>query len=319
MRMATEMGGVLFRRVLRGQKQHPDWNTATEFIWASTRCTLLSSSDLGFDWLKNLSDGFKPKARQAKEVHTKMHQDKRGRHMEIRPKSLGKNPHRTLIYFHGGGYVTGTPEASVEFSTRLALQAEARVIVPDYPTAPESRYPAAHRFADEFLADCIDAYPGGELFLAGDSAGAALVLSAMLNLPAADQQLIKGLILISPWTDPLSEAGSVIRHAHTDIGDPEYLFSCYDLYMDGASPDPRYPLSFTSANLKQLPPTLLTVGTAEMLYDQTHDLARALQQHGTQTDLIEYPAMFHTFWNLAPTVPAALEMIAELGEWLRSR
>ena len=52
-------------------------------------------------------------------------------------------PGRALVYFHGGGYATGTLESTRALSSHLARAARARVLAVDYRLAPEHPFPAA--------------------------------------------------------------------------------------------------------------------------------------------------------------------------------
>ncbi|MEM7658020.1 MAG: alpha/beta hydrolase [Bacteroidota bacterium] len=316
MYMAGMMGQaskVLVRRML-GQQTLPSWKLSTELVWATTRYTMLSSHRHGLPWLKQLSASFTPKTKSKQVRLTEMNRPW-GNYLEIQPNSLNDPSAPIMIYFHGGGYVIGSPQASGPFLAELAAATQMLVLAPTYPTAPEEVYPAAHRAALSLTHHLINAYPDRPVYLAGDSAGAALALSIMMQLSHDSAVNIRGGILISPWTDPASETGSIQTNADIDIGDPAYLKACYDTYLAGKREDPSDPLTFREEALPPLPPILLTVGTAEMLLDQTTELKEALTRTGTQAELITYPDMFHTFWNLPGTIPEADRLIQEIAAW----
>ena len=55
-------------------------------------------------------------------------------------------PDRTVLYFHGGGYVSGSPpERYLPLAAAVALAANARVHVVDYRLAPETPFPGRLR------------------------------------------------------------------------------------------------------------------------------------------------------------------------------
>ena len=58
---------------------------------------------------------------------------------------------RVILYFHGGGFIAGSPESHRALISRLAHASSARALVPQYRLAPEFPYPAA-------LRDAADAY-----------------------------------------------------------------------------------------------------------------------------------------------------------------
>jgi epsilon-lactone hydrolase len=90
------------------------------------------------------------------------------------------SPDRTVLYFHGGGYVSGSPpERYLPLAAAVALAANARVHVVDYRLAPETPFPGA-------FDDCLGAYhwlvtDGGanpeNLAVMGDSAGGNLAVA----------------------------------------------------------------------------------------------------------------------------------------------
>lgn len=306
----------LVGRRLLGKKKYPSWNLKTELLWSTTRTTLLSSNSLGLPWLKNLSGSFKPKASLKEAVIINSLETKVGKYLSIKPKEFAPSTDKVIIYFHGGGYVTGSPDSIIEFTTRLAVQSQAEIVVPYYPTAPEQPYPAAHRFAHELVVDLLSAFGEAAIYLAGDSAGAALVLSTVYHLTASQNAQLKACILISPWVEPLATGGSIITNEPNDVGDPDFLLACYHAYLGEQKPLEAYPLTFDASNLSKLPPTLLTIGSGEMLLDQTERLAQNLKALGTETDLIRYERMFHTFWNLVPQIQQAEQIISDIARWI---
>jgi monoterpene epsilon-lactone hydrolase len=56
----------------------------------------------------------------------------------------GTDPARTLLLVHGGGFVSGIDAFHVRYATRLATALGARVVLPDYPVAPEHTWRDSH-------------------------------------------------------------------------------------------------------------------------------------------------------------------------------
>ncbi|MEL6913413.1 MAG: alpha/beta hydrolase fold domain-containing protein [Pseudomonadota bacterium] len=82
-----------------------------------------------------------------------------------------------ILYFHGGGWMVGSPETHRALCAWLALLSGRRVISVRYPLAPDHRYPAQREAARGALAALLQA-EGGPVFVAGDSAGGAMALWA---------------------------------------------------------------------------------------------------------------------------------------------
>ena len=89
-------------------------------------------------------------------------------------------PTRTLLYLHGGGFMAPLSAWQVRYAARLAAAIGARVVLPDYPLAPE------HSWRDSFgaIADLAARWGGepGGIVLAGDSSGGGYALAIALAL-----------------------------------------------------------------------------------------------------------------------------------------
>ena len=87
----------------------------------------------------------------------------------------GTDTHRTVLYLHGGGYVAPIDPFHVRYVCRLATALGARIVVPDYPLAPEHTWRDSHAA----IADLAARWAGDSeaLVLAGDSAGGGYALA----------------------------------------------------------------------------------------------------------------------------------------------
>ena len=56
--------------------------------------------------------------------------------------SKNSDPEKILLYFHGGAYVVGNPEAYFPMMSYLAASTGFTIYVPDYRLAPEHHYPS---------------------------------------------------------------------------------------------------------------------------------------------------------------------------------
>ena len=97
----------------------------------------------------------------------------------------GPGPFPVVVYFHGGGWVTGTPQAYDLSARALAKDAQAVVISVDYRLAPENKFPAAWDDAltvYKWTASTVGSWRGDprRLALAGEGAGGNLAISTAL-------------------------------------------------------------------------------------------------------------------------------------------
>ena len=218
----------------------------------------------------------------------------------------------TILFLHGGGYVTGSAFGYRPLAGALAAAADAGVLVPDYRLAPEHPYPAA-------LDDCLSAYqwmlardiPADRITLAGDSIGGALVLKVMLMLRDQGLPMPKGGALMCPGFDA---TGTAFKHLMSPER-YETIRSCGELYLDGRSPqDPA--VNPLYADLTGLPPLLVQSATGDVVRDEAETLAERAAEHGVDVKLVLYPGdmhVFHIFWTFLPEASDALRQIGDFA------
>jgi epsilon-lactone hydrolase len=231
-------------------------------------------------------------------------------------------PDRTVIYFHGGGYVSGSPpERYLALAAAVALAANATVHVVDYRLAPESPFPGAYD-------DCVSAYTWlvgdggvdpGSLSVLGDSAGGNLALA--VTVAARDRRLPMPacVAMISPFAD-LTFSGSSIEQRR-DI-DPyvtrALLESMAADYLGDSDPaDPRCSAVF--ADLKGLPPLLIQVGDKEILYDDATRIRDRALTAGVDVTFESWEHGIHV-WPvyIASGLPESAQAIEHLAAFLKA-
>jgi acetyl esterase/lipase len=78
----------------------------------------------------------------------------------------------------------------------------------------------------------------------------------------------------------------------------------FALYTNHGATDPRNPLvSPLYANVQRLPPTLLQVGTQEVLLSDSTRMADRLEAAGVEVKLEIWPGMFHAFTGGPDFIP----------------
>jgi monoterpene epsilon-lactone hydrolase len=195
-------------------------------------------------------------------------------------------PKRTVVYFHGGGYVSGSPpDRYLPLAGAVALAAQARVHAVDYRLAPETRFPGA-------FEDCLAAYrwtvgDGGvnpdTVAVLGDSAGGNLAVAVTVAARDECAPLPSCVAVISPFADlTLSGASMESRKLADPYVTRELLESMATEYLDGADPaDHR--CSSVFADLHDLPPLLIQVGEDEILFDDATRIRDAAVSAGVDT------------------------------------
>ena len=220
---------------------------------------------------------------------------------------VGRGPR--VLFFHGGGYVFGEPESHLAAATRLAA-AGLEVVLPRYPLAPEAPWPAQLDAARDDLASVE-----GPVAVAGISAGGHLALNLALDMPGR----IAALALISPNTDRTGRSATRVPNEASDaMNDDEGDRRLGEMAL-GHLPDGDPAKSPLLADLAALPPTFLSVGTDEVLLDDTLLLSRALGRAGVATRLETLPGAFHMAHLWPDALPDAGAALDAIGTWLRAR
>jgi acetyl esterase/lipase len=227
---------------------------------------------------------------------------------------------RAVIYLHGGGYVVGSPRVQGAIAAHLARASGATVYALDYRLAPENPFPAAlddSRAAYEWLLQ-RGADPG-RVALAGDSAGGGLALATAAAARDAGTPMPGALVLISPWVD-LTLSGETIHSKARDDAmlTRAWLTQCAEGYLDGASPDDPM-ASPLFADLGGLPPTLIQVGTREILLSDAVRLAERAAAAGVDVRLRRHDGLGHAFQLHAGALRASDRAIVEAAEFLERR
>src|ERR1700744_3112057 len=85
---------------------------------------------------------------------------------------------RLILYFHGGGYIAGSPETHRALVARLAQAGEATAFSLAYRLAPEFAFPAAVRDGIDAYRHLISKNIGPQqIVFAGDGSGGGLAFS----------------------------------------------------------------------------------------------------------------------------------------------
>jgi epsilon-lactone hydrolase len=235
--------------------------------------------------------------------------------VRLEPPEAGDD---VLLYLHGGGYGGGSSKSHSELAARLARAAGAIAIVPDYRLAPEHTYPAA-------LDDAIAAYralldevgDSNRLVMAGDSAGGGMAVAVCVALREAGEPLPRALSLLSPWLDLTCTSPSWDSRLEGDPILDHHLRDAAERYLNGA--DPRDPLcSPLFADLSGLPPTLVLVGTHEILYDDAVSFAQLAAEQGVEVELEIGHELIHV-WPIFPITPEAVASTLRIGRFLGTK
>src|SRR5262245_52946635 len=227
---------------------------------------------------------------------------------------------RVVLYLHGGGYSLGSARSHRALAKRIAFDARAQVVVPDYRLAPEHVFPAA-------VEDAVASYRGllatgirpERIAVAGDSAGAALALALLVSLRDAGTPLPACAVLLSPYADLECKGETYATLAASDpIVSREMGIGMGLVYVgDG---DPAHPLaSPVRARLDGLPPLYIQVGSREVVLDDARAIERNARAAGVPVQLHVWDGMVHAWHLFASALEEGRRAIEDLASFIRER
>jgi epsilon-lactone hydrolase len=232
----------------------------------------------------------------------------------------GSDRARVLLFFHGGGYCSGSIASHRDMVTRVGRAGGVRTLALGYRLAPEHPFPAA-------LDDALAAYgflldqgiAPDKIAIGGDSAGGGLTLATMIRLRDAGKPLPGCAWLVSPWVDLQMTGASLAEKADVDpLIQKPYLGELASAYLAGA--DPAGPLvSPLHADLAGLPPLLVQVGSAETLLDDALRIARRAGAADVPVNLEVWPHMIHAWHLWAAELDDGRRAIGSAGAFIRTR
>jgi epsilon-lactone hydrolase len=230
----------------------------------------------------------------------------------------GSDASRVLMFFHGGGYCSGSIVSHRRMVTEAGRAARMRTLAVGYRLAPEHPYPAAQADAMtawHFLRE--QGIAAEHIALGGDSAGGNLTIVLINRLRAAGEALPACAWLVSPWTDLTMSGASLITKASADpLIHKAYLEELAHAYAGTA--DRRDPLlSPLFADLHGFPPALTQVGTSETLLDDAVRFAGAAATADVNVTLEIWPHMIHAWpmWNAR--LADGRKALQHAGEFIR--
>lgn len=228
---------------------------------------------------------------------------------------------RAILYLFGGGHVITSVNARRKFGGHLALAAGVRVLLLDYPLAPEHPYPADVDAATAGYRLLLGSgFPASGVALAGESSGGGLVLSTLLALAEAGVERPAAAYLMSPWADLTCSGASFDSRRDVDLEcTRESLLRMAGQYLDGhdaADPAVSPALADPAALAAALPPLLVQVGSEEVLLDDSVATVRSAGIAGVRAVLDIWPGMQHFFQVGVGVYPEAGRALGEAGAWL---
>lgn len=216
-----------------------------------------------------------------------------------------QSPLPLIVYFHGGGFTTGSVDIFDHLTRSLSNAAHAIVVSVDYRLAPAHPYPAA-------LDDCYAALEWGaqnarslggdpaKLAVGGDSAGGNLAAVMALKARDAGGPKIAAQIMYYPATDLTDTPYDSKTHFADGYGlSKEAETAFHQAYVGKVeNTKDRYISPLYAPSLDGLPPALVIIGGFDPLHDSAQAYVKRLLQAGVPVTFHQYPEMVHGFMSI---------------------
>jgi acetyl esterase/lipase len=201
-----------------------------------------------------------------------------------------------VLYLYGGGYRQGTPTAARGFSYVCELPG-VEIVAPRYRLAPEHPAPAGLEDAMTCYVSLCAELGAERVVVAGESAGGGLAVALLQHALAEGHAPPAGLVVMFPWVDLTLNGTSIVQNGRRDLLTESTLAESARQYAAGRDlHDPVVSPLFGSFD--GFPPSMIHVGTRDLLLDDSRRLADALRLASVPVTLREWPGCCHGFQNL---------------------
>lgn len=233
------------------------------------------------------------------------------------PSGEGIRP--VVVYFHGGGFHSGTLDMYDASCTDLAVASGAIVVSVDYRLAPEHTFPVP-------LDDCYAATEwlsqnaheiggdGARLAVAGGSAGGNLAGAVALMARDRGGPKLAYQVLLFPAAGLDPESPSMIEFSEGYWLTSDTCIYCWETYIPNVHDRHNPYASLVDADdLTGLPPALVITAECDPLRDVGELYAAKLAHAGVSTKLTRYFGQIHGFTLMAGEIRRGREALAEIG------
>jgi acetyl esterase len=221
-----------------------------------------------------------------------------------------------LVFFHGGGWISGSIESHDRFCRAFAERLGTVVVSVGYRLAPEHRFPAAVQdawLATKWLSDDPESLGGAVsgLVVGGDSAGGTLATVVARRARDAGLELA-GQMLIYPVVDAPGGGGSYERYASGYGLTRAAMEYQWQTYMDGADADDPDASPLRCRDLSGLAPAVVVTAQYDILRDEAEEYARRMRDAGVVVLARRYDGLVHGFLRIAGEVRVARAAFEDL-------
>lgn len=226
-----------------------------------------------------------------------------------------------ILYFHGGAFLTCGVNTHRRLVSRISFSSKQPVLNVDYRQMPSVPIVTSIRDGVDAFAWLIEqGYRSDQITIAGDSAGGYLAFSVARAVMDRGWGRPAGIVAISPLLDFDDTRKRQHRNAHRCQTFPLHAVSRLSTVTHrhdtrlGVAGQRTCPVDMPLADM---PPTLIHVGSREVLMADAELMANRLTSAGVPCELQVWDRQVHVFQASASWVPEARAAIEEIGTFVR--
>lgn len=228
------------------------------------------------------------------------------------------HPEQLILFLHGGAYYANISSLHWDFIEQLMHRVDAKMVIPDYPLAPEASCVEAYQFLDGLYAEVLKGWGSEQIVFMGDSAGGGLALGFAQKIANEGIRQPAQLILFSPWLDVSMSNPEIPHIAGLDcILSVDALKEAGSKYA-GALDLRDFRVSPLHGEFHTLGKISVFAGGRDVLMADARALKQKLESLQIDFNYFEYPQMFHD-WVLVKHLKESNDALEKTARLLNAR
>jgi acetyl esterase/lipase len=228
-----------------------------------------------------------------------------------------------LLYFHGGGFIGGSPDIMIGWGSKLAQQVGCVIVLPTYRLAPETPWPGP--IEDLYAALCWVSDHAQSLgidptriAIGGGSAGGGHAAALALHVRKFGGPTIMYQLLMFPMLDDRPVANPYAGEFGWTREHDRFGWTALLGVPAGSNEVPAEAVPGRVLDLSGLPPAYIGIGALDLFVDANLDYAKRLMHGGVPVELHVFPGGYHGFEFVAPNAAISQVAMADIPRVLRS-
>lgn len=223
----------------------------------------------------------------------------------VTPKEQNETKY-TILYIHGGSYVSEVTKNHWEFIKQIAIDTNATIIVPDYPLTPKYTYKEVFEMMEPLYKDIVGKVDLKHFLVMGDSAGGGLALALEEKLSQEGVPMPEKTILISPWLDTRLTNPEIEEVQKRDKELNKIKLQLAGIAYAGKDGKDSYLVNPIDGDLSKLKNITILTGTNDILNPDVHLLQEKVKEQGVTIEVKEYENAGH-IWIIEKNSTQELE------------